>query len=127
MIRNRVKYKNQNKKRENDPYYISYKEKVSQKGHAIPKPDLYNVQTIPDNKLSWCNSEIQYFNINDVNNYIPKFDMSNSVNQDIKLKTMKIRCRPNKDQQNILNLWFEADKLLYNETVCFLRKNIPYF
>jgi len=120
MLPRKVKYK-----RENDPIFISFKNRINQYGNTLPIPDLSNVKPI-NIKNSWYTNKIFKFNTNDTNNNPINIDYANLVKLQFSTKAIKIRCYPNEIQINILINWFKADIELYNATVLFLRKTIPY-
>lgn len=111
--------------REDDPIYISYKSKIQHYGNILPAPNLDNIKPVYDNS-SWYSNKTFNFNQNDIRDINYDFSLDNSINNEIKFKTQKIRCYPTKFQIDILTKWFDADKLLYNHTVCFIRKQLPY-
>lgn len=111
--------------RDNDPIYTSYKSKIQLYGNILSTPNLDNIKPIYDNS-SWYSNKTLNFHQNDINDINYDFCFDNSVNVEIKVKTQKIRCYPTQSQIEILNKWFDADKQLYNHTVCFVRKQLPY-
>jgi hypothetical protein len=120
MIRRKVKYK-----REYDPIFISYQSKINNYGNILPIPNFYDIQP-EENKSSWYSNFRYNFDNNNNNNNNLEFDISNFNNNKVEVNTVKIRCHPDDYQKNILKFWFLADKEMYNATISFIRKVLPY-
>lgn len=106
-----------------DPKFTKLNENILKYSKTIPIFNFNSADITVQN--NWYSNKVFKFQTNDNTDKL-NFDLSKCHKSKIEYKTLKLKCILNDEQKDILNNWFNADKKMYNITVSFLRKNLPY-
>jgi hypothetical protein len=108
---------------QNDPQFIKLKNNIQNYSHLLIDTSNIPLNNPTLNSFSWF-SNLQY-KFNFPYHQLP-IDFSKIETKTIEYRTQKIIIFPNQHQKNILLYWSNAFNIMYNETIIFLRKHLPY-
>lgn len=109
--------------RQNDPLFIKLNNNIRKYSHTIINPSNIDFSSPNIINKSWFSNLIYPYQFPYTCNPI---DFSKCEHKPINYRTIKINIFLNKEQKEILKYWFNAFNIMYNETILFLRKHIPY-
>ena len=109
--------------RQNDPLFIKLYNNINKYSYTIINPSKIDFSSPNIIYKSWFSNLIFTYQFPYTSNQI---DFSKCETQKNDYKTIKITFFPNKEQKCILKYWFYAFNIMYNDTILFLRKHIPY-
>jgi IS605 OrfB family transposase len=108
---------------QNDPQYIKLNQNIRKYSNYLVDTSNISSNNPTIYSYSWF-SNLQY-NFNFPYHKLP-IDFSKIEKKPIECRTQQIVMFPNQYQKNILDFWFNAFNIMYNETIILLRKHLPY-
>ena len=112
--------------RENDNRFLELRSKIGQYSNSVCDITHFNKFCIHNNN-TWFNTSIYNIDEKYKGNILPEhIDLSKADDRDFTRKTMQIIMYPNDYQKSIFDKWFDSFARVYNATIIFLRKHLPY-
>lgn len=106
-----------------DPLFIHLNNNVKKYSDTIINPSDIDFNNPNITKKSWFSNLVFPYEFPNNNNQVNLTDSETTFPTH---KTVKVKIYPTNEQRDILNYWFNSFNIMYNETILFLRKHVPY-